>query len=262
MRKTGSEVDTSKKMTDIESLVITLKQLLEKSRAREKRLVAKLEKHGIEYDINNASDLESGGISDIETDMIQDDLFKVSFLSSLIDRGGWLIGLLIFQSCSSFILSSNNALLNEHPSIVYFLTMLVGSGGNAGNQAAVRVIRGLACNTLNSSNMRQFLYRELSMAISLSALIGIVGLARAILSFETTRAEALAITAALIMIVFISIVLGALLPLLLNFFKIDPAHASTSIQVIMDISGVLITCVVATTTLNSIVVGDITVPKS
>lgn len=27
--------------------------------------------------------------------------------------------------------------------IVYFLTMLVGAGGNAGNQASVRVIRGI-----------------------------------------------------------------------------------------------------------------------
>ena len=37
----------------------------------------------------------------------------------------------------------DEALLQDHPTIIYFLTMLVGAGGNAGNQASVRVIRGM-----------------------------------------------------------------------------------------------------------------------
>lgn len=68
----------------------------------------------------------------------------VGFLPNILDRGGWLLGLLLFQSCSSFILSANQDLLRDHPVIIYFLTMLVGAGGNAGNQAAVRVIRRIA----------------------------------------------------------------------------------------------------------------------
>ena len=44
------------------------------------------------------------------------------------DRGKWLVGLLVLQSCSSFILSANEALLQKHPAIIYFLTMLVGAG--------------------------------------------------------------------------------------------------------------------------------------
>ena len=42
-----------------------------------------------------------------------------------------------------------------------------------------------------------------------------------------------------------ALVLGALLPLLLTNLRVDAAHASTTIQVIMDVSGVLITCNVA-----------------
>jgi len=45
---------------------------------------------------------------------------------------------LILQSMSSFILARNEALLQKHLVIVRFLTMLVGAGGNAGNQASVR----------------------------------------------------------------------------------------------------------------------------
>ena len=61
-----------------------------------------------------------------------------SFWQSVSDRAVWLVGLLVLQSMSSFILARNEALLQEHLVIVRFLTMLVGAGGNAGNQASVR----------------------------------------------------------------------------------------------------------------------------
>ena len=62
----------------------------------------------------------------------------LSFFDAMQDRARWLVGLLVLQSCSGFILSHNEALLERHPVIIYFLTMLVGAGGNAGNQASVR----------------------------------------------------------------------------------------------------------------------------
>jgi Mg/Co/Ni transporter MgtE len=34
-------------------------------------------------------------------------------------------------------------LVQEHIVVTLFLTMLVGAGGNAGNQSAIKVIRGL-----------------------------------------------------------------------------------------------------------------------
>lgn len=60
------------------------------------------------------------------------------FCKNMADRCGWLVGLLVLQSCSSFILSNNQELLQAHIVIVQFLTMLVGAGGNCGNQASVR----------------------------------------------------------------------------------------------------------------------------
>jgi hypothetical protein len=58
---------------------------------------------------------------------------NISFGRALYDRCSWLIGLLLFQSCSSYILADNVELLQSHPAIIFFLTMLVGAGGNAGN---------------------------------------------------------------------------------------------------------------------------------
>ena len=66
----------------------------------------------------------------------------ISFNQALRDRAYWLVGLLLMQSFSGIILSRNEALLSNHPAIIFFLTMLVGAGGNAGNQASVRGMCG------------------------------------------------------------------------------------------------------------------------
>ena len=123
--------------------------------------------------------------------------------------------------------------------------MLVGAGGNAGNQASVRVIRGLALKTLpNKKSIRAFLIRELKMAFCLTFIITLVGFLRVFTFGDTSNSEILAITISLAIIVFSSICFGSLLPLLLDKMKLDPAHSSTSIQVIMDILGVVITAYV------------------
>lgn len=176
-----------------------------------------------------------------------------SFLQGLYDRGSWLIGLLVVQSFSSIILSSYENLLNQHPAIVFFLTMLIGAGGNAGNQAAVRVIQGFATGELRSSNCWKYLLRECWVAISLTLLLGTAGFLRTFLSGHTDFTEKIVITLVLMLIVFLSILLGTLLPFMLDIIGMDPAHSSTSIQVLMDILGVLITCSAASLLLKSAV---------
>ena len=83
----------------------------------------------------------------------EDDLvWHEPFVTRLRKRAGVLVGLLVFQSCSSFILASFEKLLQKHSVVVFFLTMLVGAGGNAGNQAAVLVIRGLATGDITAKS--------------------------------------------------------------------------------------------------------------
>jgi len=174
----------------------------------------------------------------------------MTFCQSLTDRAGWLIGLLVFQSLSSFILARNEALLQRHPFIVQFLTMLVGAGGNAGNQASVGIIRGIATGAITTSNCLKVLRREFTMGMALSLLLGCAGLIRAKV-FLIPWMASIVITLCLFMIVLISVIVGATLPLCMQCVGIDPAHSSTSIQVIMDITGVLITVNVSTLLLDS-----------
>ena len=134
--------------------------------------------------------------------------------------------------------------------IVQFLTMLVGAGGNAGNQASVRVIRGWAVGSLNDrTRIKQFLTQEIKMAFSLSALLGLTGFIRAAL-FRTPPGETIAVVASLCAIVAISVGIGSTLPLAMKRVGIDPAHSSTTIQVVMDIMGVLITVCVSSVVMS------------
>jgi Mg/Co/Ni transporter MgtE len=65
--------------------------------------------------------------------------------------------------------------------------------------------------------------------------------------------EMITITLALFCIMTISILMGAVLPLGINSVGIDPAHSSTTIQVVMEIMGVIITVTVTSLILGSAV---------
>ena len=66
----------------------------------------------------------------------------------------------------------------------------------------------------------------------------------------STPAEALAVALSLFLIVFLSIVAGAALPVLLERLGAGASNAATTIQVVMDVSGVFITCAVCAALLD------------
>ncbi|CAF1484283.1 unnamed protein product, partial [Adineta ricciae] len=156
--------------------------------------------------------------------------------------------LLILQSGSSFILQSFSDLISRHILITMYLTMLVGAGGNAGNQAAVLVIRRLA--TSRTFSVRPLLIRETFSAIIIGLLVTSVGFVRVWIEERGAVLPSLTIAIALFCIVTSSILLGTLLPVVLQrIVHVDPAHAGPIIQVVMDILGVCITCAIGQTLL-------------
>lgn len=126
--------------------------------------------------------------------------------------------------------------------------MLVGAGGNAGNQAAVYVIRGLATGEINSRTQARYLWGEVQMALALSAVLVCIGFLR-VTAFQYSTLDAVAISGSLLAITFTSVVVGSMLPLAFQRLNLDPAHAGATIQVIMDLAGVCITCFVCSTLL-------------
>lgn len=171
-------------------------------------------------------------------------------------RGRWLLGLLVLQSMSSFVLDSYQDLLKDHLVVTLFLTMLVGAGGNAGNQSAIKVIRGLATGTMRptGAGVRRAMTQQLAVGLMLGAGLAAGGWLRVyVTNGDALNATAIAIS--LFLIVVCSVIAGTGLPFALARAGIDPANAGTSIQVIMDVSGVLITCATCHLVLDQLAAG-------
>lgn len=169
---------------------------------------------------------------------------ELSVWGEATSRGRWLLGLLVLQSTSSFVLDSYQDLLKDHLVVPLFLTMLVGAGGNAGNQSAIKVIRGLATGSITTSwgSMRAAMLEQVEVALLLGGGLSAAGFVRVYVT-NGSLPGAFAISLSLLLIVMTSVVLGSGLPFCLARAGLDPAHAGTSIQVVMDILGVVITCV-------------------
>lgn len=195
---------------------------------------------------------------------ISDDLdTDTESLHKFWHRAGWLILLLMCQSTSSVILEHFELLIRSHPVVIYFLTMLVGAGGNAGSQSTVLVVRQLALAAVGKRKgeapddrflLRNIVASEVSVGARLALVLFLGTFVRCVL-FQVRGEECLAICLSMLAIVFVSTVVGAALPLFLNRMRLDPAHAGATIQVIMDISGVTLTCVVSSLILGMPITG-------
>ena len=168
-----------------------------------------------------------------------DDTFSAVFKS----RVTVLVTLMIVQSLSGMILSSFEELIQDNVVITLFLTMLVGAGGNAGNQSTVNVITGLATGKVTMQTQGRVLKREAKLGLTLGLVLAIVAFLRVWL-VRADFVAGLAIGIASLAIVAVSAVMGAALPLLFVRVGLDAAHAGPAIQVAMDVIGVTLTCLI------------------
>ena len=186
----------------------------------------------------------------LEEDFLRADGGSVA--NEAFSRGRWLLGLLVVQSTSSLVLDFYGDLLRDHLVVTLFLTMLVGAGGNAANQSAIHVIRGLATGSLDARSSRDFgetMRHQGSVGALLAFGLALAGFARVFLSTGSI-ADSSAVSASLFLIVLASVGVGSALPFGLARIGVDPANAGTSVQVAMDILGCAITCVTCTLVLG------------
>lgn len=194
-------------------------------------------------------------VFEIMTEEESEDVYKMSGQSPLEhsyfstpthqliwQRIPWLIGLLLLQSFSSLILSGYDDMLSRYTIITVFLTMLIGTGGNAGNQSATLVIRGLTTKEITRQNGIKMLWREMGISVVMALIIVLVGFTR-IYYTSHDLISTIAISFSLFLIIITSITLGTLIPLILERLNLDPAHsAAPFLTTLMDILGVTIYC--------------------
>jgi magnesium transporter len=173
-----------------------------------------------------------------------------SVLSLYGKRVTWLASLLGISVVTTGILSAQTDTMNSAIALTFFIPLLIGTGGNTGNQSATLMIRALATGDIREGQWPRALLREIGIGILLGATMG---LASWVLGFFKGDSRiALIVSLAMAGIVILSSILGVILPVILQRLRIDPAVASNPlIASVMDIVGLLIYFNIATAILNA-----------
>lgn len=183
--------------------------------------------------------------------LLEDGVSRVPLWSLYRKRVTWLVLLVFANIFSGAGIAYFEETIAAQVALVFFLPLLIGSGGNAGAQAATLMVRGMATGDVGVKDWSKLLGRELLVAGSLG-----LTMALAVTPIGILRGgEALAVVVAMSMvtIVLFGSLLGMCLPFVLNRFGWDPATASAPlVTTIIDACGVLIYFSIATLILTSV----------
>jgi len=151
----------------------------------------------------------------------------------------WLLTLIFVNILSGAGLAVFEETILAAMALVFFLPLLIDSGGNAGAQASTLILRALATGDVKLNDWWRMFGKELlvssALALTMAAAVFVVGL------FRGGRQIGLVVAIAMVLIVVTSSLVGMLLPFILQKFGRDPATASAPLVTsIADICGVLI----------------------
>lgn len=162
----------------------------------------------------------------------------------------WLV-LLVFGSLLSGIgISHFEDIIAANIVLVFFLPLLVGSGGNAGSQSATLMVRAIATGDAHLKDWFYLLGRESLVALCLG---GTMAVAVSILGYvRGDEMIALVLAISMMAIVLLGCLIGMSLPFILNKLGLDPASASAPLVTsICDATGVVVYLFVASQLLVS-----------
>jgi magnesium transporter len=136
----------------------------------------------------------------------------------------WLIVLVAVGFLSGMVLHRYEGLITSMFALAVFIPVINASGGNAGTQASTVIIRGLATGEINVTDWLKVFGKELVVGVTIGVVVALVAGLRGYLidSFNL----ALTVGCAMIGVVTIATMLGALLPLVFKKINLDPAVVS------------------------------------
>ncbi len=162
-----------------------------------------------------------------------------------IKRAPWLLILVFMNIFSGAGIAYFEDTIEAVVALVFFLPLLIDSGGNAGSQASTLMVRALATGDVRIRDWMRLFGKEILVALS-------IGLAMAIAVsfigfFRAGTDVAVVVSITMICCVMVGSLLGMSLPFLLQKLKFDPATASAPlITSVADIAGVLMYFGIAT----------------
>jgi magnesium transporter len=190
----------------------------------------------------------------ISNEIGADSLMNISLKDASIwlmiqKRLPWLLALVFMNIFSGAGIAFFEDTIQAAVALVFFLPLLIGSGGNAGAQSGTLMVRALALGDVRIKDWFHLLGKEILIALG----IGIVmGLAVSMIGiFRAGASVTVVVALTMVLNVIFGSLLGMSLPFLLTRFRMDPATASAPlITSLCDIGGVLIYFSIATWYLN------------
>ncbi len=160
---------------------------------------------------------------------------KTSVFEIFKNRIPWLLLLMISATVTSAIISHYEAALAEMVILTSFIPMLMGTGGNAGSQSSVTIIRGISLDEIKMGNIFKVLFKELRVSILCGVVLAVATFVKVILIDRANVAVSFVVALTLLAAIIVAKLVGCSLPILAKRLGFDPAvMASPFITTIID----------------------------
>jgi len=160
-------------------------------------------------------------------------------------RIGWLVILVVVNIFSGAAIAMFEAAIEAVVALVFFLPLVIASGGNAGAQSSTLMVRALATGDVQARDWLRLWGKELLVSTALGVTLGLAVWGAGI--WLGGLDVGLAVAISMVLVVVMASMFGMVLPFALERFGLDPASASAPlITSVADVFGVLIYFSVAT----------------
>ncbi|MDE6892055.1 MAG: magnesium transporter [Lachnospiraceae bacterium] len=176
---------------------------------------------------------------------------KTSVIETWKKRMPWLLLLMISAAFTGSILNRFESALIAYGVLIAYIPMLMDTGGNAGGQASVTIIRGLSLNEIQFGDAFLVLWKEIRVALLCGITLAAANFVKLLLFDRVGMTVALVVCLTLVAAVLIAKVVGCTLPMLAKKIGFDPAvMASPFITTIVDVLSLLVYFQIAARFLN------------
>ena len=150
-------------------------------------------------------------------------------------RVPWLLLLMVSATFTGKIIQAYESALAAQVALTAFIPMLMDTGGNAGSQASVTIIRGLSLGEIRMSDLLKIIWKEIRVAILCVLTLSIANFAKMMLLDQVGLSVSLVVCLTLVVTVTIAKITGCTLPIVAKRIGFDPAvMASPFITTIVD----------------------------
>lgn len=170
-----------------------------------------------------------------------EEYLKESVISLAKHRILWLLVLMISATFTGLVIKKYEDILQSAVYLATFIPMLMDTGGNAGSQSATLVIRGIALEEIEFSDIFKVIWKELRVSILVGFILSAVNFIRIYYFTRSGLETSLVVAISMFLTIIMAKVIGGVLPLVAKSLKIDPAiMASPLITTIVDTAALII----------------------